>query len=123
MPSYLGLKSLYQNYGIDTTNTSWINNAGFNIGYTYLPTNWVNGLPYTGYTSTHANAEQTCFYKDSNSFKVALLLENNYLAGVSYNWKIPLLMNPITSNMTFRMNLTLQTYWAGTARKQKELFY
>jgi hypothetical protein len=119
MPSYLGLKDLYKHYGIDRTNASWINNAGFSIGYSYLPTNWVNGLPYTGITSTFANAEQTCFYQDSKTFKLSLLLENKYFAGVNYNWKIPLLMNPTSSNITFRMNLTLYTYWTGTARQQK----
>jgi hypothetical protein len=123
MPSYLGLKDLYKQYGIDTTNTSWMSNAGFNIGYSYLPTNWVNGMPYTGYTSTHANAEQTVFEQDSKTFRISLLLESQFLGGVSYNWKIPLLMNPSNSNITFRMNLTIYTYWTGTARHQKELFY
>lgn len=119
MPSYLGLKDLYKQYGIDTKNASWVNNAGFSIGYSYLPTDWVNGLPYTGITSTFANPEQTCFYQDSKTFKLSLLLENTYFAGVDYNWKIPLLMNPTNSNITFRMNLTLYTYWSGTARHQK----
>jgi hypothetical protein len=64
MPSYMGLKDLYRQFGIDTANTSWVNNAAFNIGYSYLPTTWVNGLPYSGYTSTHANAEQTVFEQD-----------------------------------------------------------
>lgn len=56
MPSYLGLKNLYKKYGLDTKNVSWNNNLGYNIGYTLLPNNWINGIPYSGYTSTFANA-------------------------------------------------------------------
>lgn len=123
MPAYLGLKSLYQQYGLDTTNSSWINNLGYNVAYTLLPNNWINGIPYSGYTSTNANAEQTCVYIDPKTYRIALLLESAYSAGVAYNWKIPLLLNPSTVNSTFRMNLTLYTYWNGLANPQKELFY
>ena len=56
MPAHLGLKNLYQQYGLDTTNSSWINNLGYNVAYSLLPNNWVNGIPYSGYTSTNANA-------------------------------------------------------------------
>ena len=52
-----------------------------------------------------------------------MLLESAYTAGLAYNWKIPLLLNPTAVNSTFRMNLTLYTYWNGLANPQKELFY
>jgi hypothetical protein len=74
MPSNLGLKSLYQQYGLDATNSSWINDLGYNIGYSLLPNNWINGMPYSGYTSTFANAEQTCVHQSSKTYKLALLL-------------------------------------------------
>lgn len=60
---------------------------------------------------------------DPKTYRVALLLESAYTAGVVYNWKIPLLLNPSAANLTFRMNLTLYTYWSGLANPRKELFY
>jgi hypothetical protein len=44
------------------------------------------------------------------------------VAGTAYNWQIPLIINPSAPNITFRFNLTLYTYQAGTGRPQKELF-
>ena len=67
-------------------------------------------------TVVHAGNSQT-------NIKITHLLETAYSAGVQYIWKIPLLKNPSTINIPFRMNITLWTYQAGSSLGQKELFY
>lgn len=87
-----------------------------NIAYKILPNIWVNGIPYSGHTLTKAQPEQTSVHSTSASLRVTLLLETNYSAGVPYQWKIPLLMNPQVAKLTYRLNLTLYNYMSATAR-------
>jgi len=56
MSSDLGMNSLYSLMGIDINDQLRIDNANYNILYTNIPNKWVNGLPYSCYTSTFANA-------------------------------------------------------------------
>jgi hypothetical protein len=122
LTSDLGLAALYHAYGVDTADQNYIDNGGYNIVYKTLPTQWINGLPYSCWTSTASLPEQTCVHVSSSVARVVHLLETGYTANVPYRWKTPLLLNPQLSNVTFRMNLTLYTYQVGSAGPQKELF-
>jgi hypothetical protein len=61
--------------------------------FTNLPNLWVNGAPYSCYTSTLAKAEQTCIHISSKQLRIVLVLEKNYISNVLYNWKIPMIKN------------------------------
>ena len=123
MNSDLGMGHIYSTYGIDYTNDTFVDNSGLNLVYTNLPSKWINGIPFSCHTSTLALAEQTCVHISAERFRIVLLLETNFAVGTSYVWRIPLIVNPLSENITLRMNLSLFTYATSSARPQKELFY
>jgi len=73
MPSDLAMNSLFNLIGVDSSNISSINYQNFNLAYPNLPNQWVNALPYSGYTSTSAPAEHTCIHATSVLRAVLLL--------------------------------------------------
>ena len=122
MLSDLGLQELFAEYGIDEQNSSRINNQNYNIAYDIIPNHWINGIPYSCYSSTGSQPEQTSLHT-GQTIRITHLLETAYISSTTYIWKIGLLKNPSTANLPFRMNLTLWTYQPGTTLPQKELFY
>ena len=121
-PTGLAISDVFKNYGVDTNNQTFIDSNGMNIAYKMMPNVWVNGIPYSGHTLTNALAEQTSVHSTSTSLRVTLLLETNYAAGIPYQWKIPLLMNPQFAKLTYRLNLTLYNYKSLTMRPEKVYF-
>jgi hypothetical protein len=88
--------------------------------YTSLPHKWINGIPYSGWTSLgHSNLLNTV-EKSDKTIKINLLLPA--FAAPTFTWKIPLLKNPDTEK-PLRMNITLWAYTATHAQGHKELFY
>ena len=75
-----------------------------------LPNKWVNGIPYSCYTSQGSAAEQTTITKSDKTIRVNLLIATYASSMV---WKIPLLKNPST------LNLTLWSYPASTTQGHK----
>lgn len=51
MPDTLGVQDIYLLYGEDSTNTTIVNNLQLNMGYKSLPNKWINGIPYSCWTS------------------------------------------------------------------------
>jgi hypothetical protein len=80
-----------------------------------LPNKWVNGIPYSCYTSQGSAAEQTTITKSDKTIRVNLLIATYASSMV---WKIPLLKNPSTQK-PLRMNLTLWSYPASTTQGHK----
>jgi hypothetical protein len=91
MPDLMKIKEIYDLYGKDPKNQSLINNNQHNLLYKSLPNKWINGIPYSGFTSQNSAAEQTTVQKSNNKVRINLLLANP-VAGLY--WKIPLLKNP-----------------------------
>jgi hypothetical protein len=56
MPAGLGISNIYSSYGVSSTNNTRINYLNNNIVYSQLPDKWINGIPYTCFTSTGADA-------------------------------------------------------------------
>ena len=106
---------------MDKANNSRIDNLDYNILHDLIGDSWINGDPYSCYTSTISDPEQTCISTGNggNTIKITHSLEPNYLISVPYLWKIPLLKNPSLVDQPFRMNLTLWTYQTGSTLPQK----
>lgn len=89
---------MYSTYGVDYNNQSRIDNLNYNIKYDYLNNKWINGAPYSCYSSTLSLANQTCVHTgegfNNKRTRITHLLETAYVAGTKYVWKIPLLLNP-----------------------------
>ncbi len=47
----LGIKDIYDLYGDNPKNTSIVDNNLHNMVYTSLPNKWINGIPYSCWTS------------------------------------------------------------------------
>jgi hypothetical protein len=73
-PWEMGMTDLFTNYGVDTKSREYIDNSGYNIAYKTLPVTWINGIPYSCWTSTSALPEQTCFHATESSLRAVLLL-------------------------------------------------
>lgn len=112
----LGMEALYNTEGINYNNQSRIDNLNYNAKFDMLLNQWRNGAPYTCYTSTGSLANQTTVHtgngENNKKMRITHLLETAYAANTKYIWKVPLLLNPATINLPFRMNLTLWTYQA-----------
>lgn len=112
----LGMEALFANEGIDYNNQTRIDNLNYNVKYDLLINAWRNGAPFTCYTSTGSLANQTTVHTgkglNNKRSRITHLLETAYVAGTKYIWKVPLLLNPSTLNLPFRMNLTLWSYQA-----------
>lgn len=93
LPDTLGIQDIYSLYGDDSTNSTIVDNLQLNMGYTSLPNKWINGLPYSCWTSLNSAAEQTSIEKSDKTIRINLLLAS-YTANMV--WKIPLLKNPST---------------------------
>lgn len=110
----LGMEQLFSTWGVNYNNQTRIDNLNYNVKYDLLNNKWINGAPYTCYTSTGSLANQTTIHTgnglNNHRTRITHLLETNYAAGTKYIWKVPLLLNPATANLPFRMNLTLWTY-------------
>ena len=108
------MPSLFSTYGANYSNESRINNLNYNIKYDILNNKWINGAPYSCYTSTLSKANQTTVHtgtgNNNKRTRITHLLETAYVGGTKYIWKVPLLLNPSILNLPFRMNLTLWTY-------------
>lgn len=111
------MPQLFSTYGVDYNNISRISNLNYNLNYDILNSNWLNGAPYSCWTSTNSTANQTNIHigkgNKNDKIKITHLLETQYIAGTKYIWKIPLLLNPINLNIPFRMNLTLYNYYSS----------
>lgn len=70
----LGITNTYLSYGVDSSNLTRIDYLNNSIVYDQLPSKWINGIPYTCFTSTNAFAEHTCVYTSASKIKIALLL-------------------------------------------------
>lgn len=122
------MESLFNSEGIDYNNQTRIDNLNYNAKFDMLFNKWRNGAPFTCYTSTRSLANQTTVHtgngNNNKRTRITHLLETAYVGATKYIWKVPLLLNPTTLNLPFRMNLTLWTYQAtGIGLGQKELFY
>ena len=60
LPDTLGVQDIYNQYGDDSTNSTIVNNLQLNMVYKSLPNKWINGIPYSCWTSQGSAAEQTC---------------------------------------------------------------
>jgi hypothetical protein len=54
MPAGLGIGNIYSTYGVSSSNQTRIDYLNTNIIYDQLPNQWINGIPYTCFTSTAA---------------------------------------------------------------------
>ena len=122
----MGIKDIYDLYGENPKNTSIIDNTLHNMLYTSLPNKWINGIPYSGWTSLgHSNLLNT-IEKSDKTIRINLLLPE-YAAPTAippaiptpmFIWKIPLLKNP-ASEKPLRMNVTLWSYPATHTQGHK----
>ena len=74
MVDTLGIKKIYDDYGTDPKNRTIIDNSLDNMLYKSLGKKWINGIPYSCYTSTSAAPEQTCISTSSSTIRISLLL-------------------------------------------------
>ena len=88
----------------------------------FIPEKWINGAPFTGWTSTGSPDEHLSVHKSAgdgsllkNNIRVTLLLEPSFASGTAFQLKIPMLKNPSSDDMPFRMNVTLKTFPAGSS--------
>jgi hypothetical protein len=61
--------------------------------YTSLPNKWINGMPYSCWTSLPSLPEQTTVLKSDKTIRINLLLA---VYSTNVIWKIPLMKNPST---------------------------
>ena len=59
LPNDLGMQSLLNSIGVDYSDQPRIDANGYNLQYDFMPDEWVNGYPYTCYTSTQSLPNQT----------------------------------------------------------------
>lgn len=111
------MPAVFSNYGVNYNNQTRIDNLNYNIKYDIINNKWINGAPYTCYSSTKSLANQTTVHTgnglNNKRTRITHLIEKAYAATTKYIWKVPLLLNPSTLNLPFRMNLTLWTYQAS----------
>ena len=108
---------MYIKVGVDYIDHHKIDNLNYNIQYDILGNKWINGAPYTCFTSTRSPPNQTTIHTgngfNSKKIRITHLLETAYSGGTQYVWKVPLLLNPAIVDRPFRMNLTLWVYDSG----------
>ena len=108
------MPNMFSTYGVNYNNKTRIDNLNYNVKYDMLSNTWRNGAPYSCYSSTASLANQTVIHTgegaNNKRTRITHLIESSFVAGTKYVWKVPLLLNPSTINLPFRMNLTLWTY-------------
>lgn len=68
MTNKLGLDQLFATYGADP-----VNQTAYGVLYPTIPTQWINGIPYSGHTSTNAPATSTSVHS-TDHLNIVLLL-------------------------------------------------
>ena len=58
----LGIEDLFSDVGVDYSDQHRIDNLNYNIQYDILGDNWINGAPYTCFTSTRSPPNQTTIH-------------------------------------------------------------
>lgn len=102
-------------YGCNPKNQSLVDYKQHNVIYKSLPNKWINGIPYSSYTSLDLPPENTHIQKSDKTIRVNLLITTPQAGLV---WKIPLLKNPSLIR-PYRMNLTLWSYPTGSLQGNK----
>ena len=58
----LGLQQLFADYGVNSQNSSRIDNNNYNIIHDIIGDSWINGVAYSCYSSTGSQPEQTSIH-------------------------------------------------------------
>ena len=86
--------------------------------YKSLPNTWINGIPYSGWTSTGLSNLLNTVEKSDQTIRINLLMPSYVAPAPTFTWKIPLLRNPGTE-VPLRMNVTLWSYPATHTQGHK----